>query len=134
RVHANFPAMLAGGISALMLQALHPLAMAGVYDHSAFRDDPFGRLRRTATFVAGTTYGPTKVAEELVATVRRVHENVVGTAPDGRAYAASDPDLLTWVHVAEVASFLRSYRRYAGTLSTAEQDRYFAETAIVAER
>ena len=134
RVHADFPAMLAGGISALMLQALHPLAMAGVYDHSAFREDPFGRLRRTATFVAGTTFGPTKIAGELIATVKRVHKKVVGKAPDGRDYAASDPELLTWVHIAEVASFLKSYRRYAGRISTDDQDRYFAETAIVAER
>ena len=134
RVHSDLGTMLAGGVSALLLQTLHPLAMAGVYDHSAFREDPLGRLRRTATFVSGTTFGSSAVAADLVAKVRRVHERVVGTAPDGRAYSAGDPALLTWVHIAEVASFLRSYRRYGGSLTIAEQDRYFRETAVVAER
>ena len=134
KVHADLGTMLAGGVSALLLQTLHPLAMAGVYDHSAFREDPLGRLRRTATFVSGTTFGSSAVAEDLVAKVRRVHERVVGTAPDGRPYAAADPALLTWVHTAEMVSFLRSFRRYAQPLTLAEQDQYFRETAIVAER
>src|SRR5215831_18847783 len=114
RVHADLSSMLVGGVSALLLQALHPLALQGVLDHSRFREDPLGRLRRTAAFIAGTTYGSTATAHALIDRVRRVHETVVGTTPGGRPYAADDPHLLTWVHVAEVTSFLRAHRRYSG--------------------
>jgi uncharacterized protein (DUF2236 family) len=132
-VHSDFPSMMTGGISALLLQTLHPLALAGVWDHSTFRTDILGRLRRTATFVAGTTYGSRADALALVERVKRIHLDVTGAAPDGRAYRASDPDLLTWVHVAEVSSFLNAYLRFKDPgLSLADQDRYFAETATVA--
>jgi uncharacterized protein (DUF2236 family) len=135
RVHADFTSMLVGGVAALMLQMLHPLALAGVLDHSDFRRDILGRLRRTATFVAGTTYASRQDAELLIARVRRVHRAVVGTAPDGRPYAADDPALLTWIHVAEVHCFLQGYLRYVdGGLSLADQDRYYDETALVAEQ
>jgi uncharacterized protein (DUF2236 family) len=134
-VHADFPSMLAGGISALLLQMLHPLALAGVVDHSNFREDMLGRLSRTATFIAGTTYGSREDAERLVERVKKVHRTVVGTAPDGRPYAADDPALLTWVHVAEVDSFLRAHLVYVDpSLSLAAQDRYYDETALVAEK
>ncbi|WP_404995311.1 oxygenase MpaB family protein [Cupriavidus pauculus] len=132
RVHADFPAMLAGGVSALLLQALHPRALAGVWDHSTFRTDMQGRLGRTAQFIAGTTYGSRDDALKLIDRVRRIHASIRGTAPDGQPYAADDPDLLTWVHVAEVSSFMAGYLRYVGPLSLAEQDRYFAEEAQVA--
>jgi uncharacterized protein (DUF2236 family) len=135
RVHADFTSMMVGGIGALLLQMLHPLALAGVVDHSNWRKDMIGRLRRTATFIAGTTYGSRKDAEALIARVQKVHRTVVGTAPDGRPYAADDPALLTWVHVAEVSSFLRGYLRYVDpAFPVAEQDRYYAETALVAEK
>lgn len=134
RVHADFASMMAGGISALLLQALHPLALAGVWDHSTFRTDMRGRLGRTAQFIAGTTYGSCADAEKLIARVRQIHAGVRGTAPDGRPYAADDPHLLTWVHVAEVSSFLAAYLQYVdATLSAADQDRYYAETARIAE-
>lgn len=133
RVHSDFPAMLAGGVSALLLQALHPLALAGVWDHSTFRTDMQGRLGRTAQFVAGTTYGSRADAMALIARVRHIHEGVRGTAPDGRPYAANDPALLTWVHVAETSSFLAGYLRYVGPLPGADQDRYYDETARIAE-
>lgn len=127
--------MLVGGISALMLQALHPLTIAGVAEHSDYRDDPFGRLSRTASFVTATTYGSTEVANSMIAMVRRVHRHVKGTAPDGRPYNASDPALLRWVHVTEVGSFLRAYRRYAiPPLSSREQDRFLAEVSVVADK
>lgn len=133
RVHSDFTAMMVGGVSALLLQALHPLAMAGVWDHSGFREDVLGRLRRTAVFVSGTTYASCDQAEALIQRVRRIHERVRGTAPDGRAYRADDPDLLTWVHVAEMRSFLSAYLRYMNPgLSDADQDRYFDEVARVA--
>ncbi len=134
RVHADFTSMLVGGVAALMLQMLHPLALAGVLDHSDFRRDILGRLSRTATFVAGTTYAGRADAERLLDRVRRVHRTVTGTAPDGRPYAADDPALLTWIHVAEVHCFLRGYLRYVDAgLSLADQDRYYDETALIAE-
>jgi uncharacterized protein (DUF2236 family) len=135
RVHSDLPSMLVGGFSALMLQTLHPLAMAGVNDHSDFREDPYGRLQRTASFIGTTTFGSTPAAEDLIAQVRRVHTYVVGTTPDGRPYEANDPDLLTWVHTAEVGSFLRSYQRFSGRpLRERECDAYFDEAALVAEK
>lgn len=133
RVHADFPAMLAGGVSALLMQAMHPLALAGVWDHSTFRTDMQGRLGRTAQFIAGTTYGNRADALALIDRVRRIHASVKGTAPDGRSYSADDPALLTWVHVAEVSSFLTAYLRYVGPLPVAEQDRYYTEVAQIAE-
>jgi len=135
RVHGDFTSMLIGGISALLLQLLHPLALAGVWDHSNFRKDLIGRLRRTGQFVAGTTFGSTRDTEWLIEKVRKVHLHVVGIAPDGRPYAASDPDLLTWVHVAEVSSFLAAHLRYHDPHMThADQDRYYDEVALTAER
>lgn len=135
QVHGDFPSMLIGGISALLLQVLHPLALAGVWDHSSFRQDIIGRLRRTSQFISGTTFGSTRDAEWLIDKVRTIHLQVVGTAADGRPYAASDPDLLTWVHVAEVSSFMAAHLRYRNPhLSLANQDAYYAEIALVAER
>lgn len=135
QVHGDFSSMLIGGISALMLQALHPLALAGVWDHSNFREDMLGRLRRTGQFISGTTFGSRQDADWLIEKVRTIHLQVTGKAPDGRAYAASDPDLLTWVHVAEVSNFLAAHLRYCNPhLSLADQDRYYDEIALVAER
>ncbi|MGG5873772.1 oxygenase MpaB family protein [Pseudomonas peli] len=135
QVHGDFTSMLIGGISALLLQALHPLALAGVWDHSNFRDDLLGRLRRTGQFISGTTYGSRADADWLIDKVKTIHLKVSGTAPNGRAYAASDPALLTWVHVAEVHSFLQAHLRYRNPqLSEADQDLYYAEIALIAER
>ncbi|WP_433885352.1 oxygenase MpaB family protein [Pseudomonas vranovensis] len=135
RVHGDFPSMLIGGISALLLQLLHPLALAGVWDHSNFRQDLLGRLRRTSQFISGTTFGSSRDANWLIEKVRTIHLQVVGSAADGRPYAASDPDLLTWVHVAEVSSFLAAHMRYRNPqMPVTEQDAYYAEIALIAER
>ena len=135
KIHGDFTTMMIGGISALLLQMLHPLALSGVWDHSNFRADMLGRLRRTGQFISGTTYGTRKDADWLIDKVRTIHLQVAGTAPDGRPYAASDPALLTWVHVAEVSCFLKSHLRYLNPhLSGEDQDRYYAEIALVAER
>ena len=134
RVHADV-SMFVGGITALMLQTLHPLAAAGVADHSRFREEPLERLSRTGSFVAATTYGATPVAESVIAAVRRVHDKVSGVTPDGQPYAANDPHLLRWVHVAEVTSFVRAHRRYCPfPVRGADIDRYYAEMAIVAHK
>ena len=133
KVHADLPAMLIGGVSALLLQALHPLAMAGVAEHSSYQEDPLGRLRRTASFVGTTTFGTVAEAEAAIAQVQRVHRRVRGIAPDGRPYAADDPDLVTFIHVAEVASFLASSQRYGSRpLTPDECDEYYEEVAPVA--
>jgi uncharacterized protein (DUF2236 family) len=125
RVHADV-SMFVGGIAALMLQALHPRAARVVAGSSRFREEPLHRLSRTGSFVAATTYGATPVAEAVIERVRRVHERIPG---------ASEPDLLTWIHVAEVTSFLAAHRRYVPFPARgADVDRYFAENAVVAER
>lgn len=135
RVHSDFTCMLIGGIAALLMQTLHPLALAGVWDHSKFREDMLGRLRRTGQFIAATTFGSRGDAERLIARVQAIHRHIRGRAADGRPYSAEDPALLTWVHVAEVSHFLAAYLRYFDPqLPGAEQDRYYAEIALVAER
>lgn len=133
RVHGDVTTMMVGGVTALLLQMLHPAVLAGVWDHSNFRADMHGRLRRTARFIALTTYGSRDEAEAAAARVRGIHEHVTGTLPGGMPYAARDPALLTWVHVTETLSFLDAWRRYGEpAMSLEDQDRYFAETAVVA--
>jgi len=102
RVHAD-TAMFVGGIRALLLQSLHPVAMLGVSQHSGFRGDPWGRLHRTSRFLATTTYGTIADAERSIRIVRAIHKRVTGTTPTGQPYRADDPHLLGWIHVASVA-------------------------------
>ena len=135
RVHGDVTTMMVGGVAALLLQMLHPAALAGVLQFSNFRSDMLGRLRRTARFIAATTYGESDAAEAAIERVRAIHEQVTGTLPDGSAYRASDPHLLAWVHVAEASSFLDAWIRFGEPgMSRADQDRYFAEFALVARR
>lgn len=134
RVHGDL-SMLIGGLRALLLQTLHPLAMAGVAEHSDYRQDPWGRLHRTGRFVGSTTYGTTSAAEASIDAVKRIHGRVRGIAPDGRPYSADDPHLMLWVHITEVDSFLTSYHRYGeGRLTQAEADEYVAQMAEIARR
>lgn len=133
RIHGDLPAMLIGGIAALLFQMLHPLTMAGVAEHSNYRRDPLGRLERTAAFLGATTFGSRPEADAAIARVRRVHSSVHGMAPDGRPYAADDPALLSWVHAAEIRSFLTSALIYGPhSLTAADQDAYVDEMARVA--
>ena len=134
KIHADFPSMMAGGLASLMLQALHPLALAGVWDHSAFRTDTLGRLRNTTAFVGRTTYAPRVPAEAAIERVLAIHHAVRGTAPDGRPYSADDPHLLTWVHCAGCWCFLRAYETYCHIrIPPTMQDAYLAEMARIAE-
>jgi uncharacterized protein (DUF2236 family) len=132
RVHAD-ASMFVGGLRALLLQSLHPLAMAGVAQHSDYRGDPWGRLQRTSTFLAVTTFGPAADAQRMVDRVRGIHQRVRGVAADGRQYQATDPQLLEWVHIAEVDSFLLAHQLYgAAPLDQSGRDGYVADTARVA--
>lgn len=132
-VHGD-ASMFIGGLGALLLQSLHPLAMAAVAGHSGYRGDPWGRLQRTSTFLAVTTYGTAEDAQRAVDHVRGIHDRIRGTTTDGRPYHAADPHLLAWVHAAETFSFLRAHERYgARPLDPAGYDAYVADTARVAE-
>ncbi|HEX5568580.1 MAG TPA: oxygenase MpaB family protein [Streptomyces sp.] len=132
-VHGD-ASMFVGGLRALLLQSLHPLAMAAVAAHSGYRGDPWGRLQRTSTFLAVTTFGTAEDAQRAVERVRAVHRRVRGTTANGEEYAASDPHLLGWVHAAEVDSFLCAHRYYgARPLEDAAYDGYVADAARVAE-
>jgi uncharacterized protein (DUF2236 family) len=130
RVHAD-PSMALAGLRALFLQAVHPLAMAGVADHSDFRSDPWGRLFRTADYVSVTTFGTTEQARRAGAKVRGIHRRLGGIEPEsGRAYRVDDPELLRWVHCVEVESFLSTAIRCGLRLTPAERDTYYAEQTI----
>jgi len=130
-VHAD-PAMFVGGVRALLLQTLHPVAMYAVAEHSDFQHDPLGRLQRTASFLAATTFGTRAAANDAVNLVRTIHARVVGTMPDGTMYRADDPHLLGWVHATEVDSFLTGYQRYGAHRLTSNQlDQYVADMGII---
>src|SRR5499427_8983903 len=122
------PALLVGGLRALMVQALHPLAIAAVADHSNYREDVWGRYARTSNYVVTTIFGTKRQAEALGVRVREVHRPIRGIdRVTGRPYAADDPELLLWIHTTLVESFLASYRRFVGPLSSVAGDRYVAE-------
>ena len=132
RVHSD-ATMLLGGVRALLLQALHPLAMAGVAQHSDFREDPWGRLFRTARYVTVTSFGTTLEARQAGLRVRSIHDRLAGVEPEsGAAYRVSDPHLLLWVHCCETDSFLSTYRRAGGRVSPADADRYLEEQVSTA--
>ncbi len=105
RVHGDL-STLVGGVGALLGQGAHPLALAGVQRHSAYLDDPWARLAGTARWLVVSTFGSAELAEREAGRVRRLHTVVRGTDTRGRAYSASDPELLRWVHVAFTDAFL----------------------------
>lgn len=135
RVHGDVTTMMVGGVSGLLLEMLHPAALAGVWDHSNFRRDMLGRLRRTARFLAQTTYAHRDEAIAAIERVKRIHARVAGTMPGGKPYRADDPALLAWIHVAGARSFLDAWIRFGEPgMSRADQDAYFDDVAEVAER
>ena len=132
RVNAD-ASMFPGGLAALLLQSLHPLAMAGVAGHSGYKGDPWGRLQRTSHYLAVTTFGTAADAEQAIAHVRSVHRRVRGKDFRGRPYAADDPHLLRWVHVAEIWSFLAAFQSYAASpLAPDEADLFVHQTTRAA--
>ncbi len=132
-VHADVVSMMVGGIRGLLLQMLHPHALQGVLDHSNFRSDMHGRLRRTARFIAVTTFGGREAAHDAIDRVNRIHDAVGGTLPDGSPYSATDPRTLAWVHVAEATSFLAAYLRHVRPdMPGSEQDEYYRQFAVIA--
>ncbi len=134
RVHAD-AAMFPAGVTALLMQMLHPLAMAGVAGHSGYKGDPWGRLQRTSNYLATTTFGTIEDAEATIAHVRSIHERVRGKDERGRPYFASDPHLLMWVHIAEIDAFLRGFQSYAPKpLSAADADTYVAQASVSATK
>src|ERR671916_1417872 len=134
RIHLD-TSMFVGGIRALLLQSLHPVAMHGVSQHSGFRGDPWGRLQRTSKFLATTTYGTIADAERSIRIVRAIHKRVTGRTPAGQPYRADDPHLLGWIHVAEVDSFLNAYQVFGSPpLSAADADDYVRQCGFVAEQ
>ena len=133
RVHGDVTTMMVGGVAALLTQMLHPKALGGVWDHSGVEKDQLGRLRRTARFIAVTTYGHRDAATAAIEKVKSIHDQVSGTLPDGSKYDANDPWLLAWVHLAGAINFLDGWRRYAEpAMSARDQDIYFAESGEVA--
>ncbi len=132
QVHGDVTTMMVGGIAGLMLQMLDPRVLAGVWDHSTFRQDMRGRLRRTAAFLARTTYGDRDSVMAEIARIRRIHDHVKGVLPDGTPYSANDPQALAWVHVTESTCFLDSFIRYrAPYMAMRNRDRYFDEMAEI---
>lgn len=132
-VHADVVGMMVGGIRSLLLQMLHPHALQGVLDHSNFRADMHGRLRRTARFIAVTSFGHRDEATKAIERVNRIHEAVSGTLPNGTPYSARNPRTLAWVHVAEATSFLAAYLRHVRPdMPHHEQDEYFRQFAVIA--
>lgn len=132
-VHADLVGMMTGGIRGLLLQMLHPHALQGVLDHSNFREDMHGRLRRTARFIAVTTFGHEDEAMRAIDRVNRIHAKVGGVLPDGTPYIANNPRTLAWVHVVEAQSFLAGYLRHVRPdMPNADMDEYYRQFAVIA--
>jgi uncharacterized protein (DUF2236 family) len=128
------PILLLGGLRSLYLQALHPRAVAGVAQNSSYRNDPWGRLVRTSDYVGTVVYGSTEEVEAASSRLRRLHSRMTATDPrTGERFRIDEPDLLRWVHVAEVESFLTTARRAGLTLTDDEVDAYYTEQLAAAE-
>lgn len=134
RVFKNPVTLFIGGVAAVLLEFAEPRVRSGVWDHSTFRTDPVGRLRRTGLAAMVTVYGAKSASEAMIAGVRRMHERVAGVTPDGAPYHANDVELLNWVQATASFGFLEAYHRFAYRLSDDERDRFFAESGPAAER
>jgi uncharacterized protein (DUF2236 family) len=130
-IHSDMGAISAAGIAAIIMEILHPAVMAGVHDRSSYQTQTLRRAKATLGYVIVTTFGNTEAASRTIARVRRMHEQVHGTMPDGRPYRAMDPELIGWVHTAIPWAIMESYDRWHRPLSTAEKNRYLSEQAII---
>ena len=130
-IHSDMSAIGIAGTAAIIMEILHPSVMAGVHDSSNYRTDPLRRARNTAGYVVATTFGNTQAAERTIARVRRMHERVNGTRPDGEPYRAMDPTLIGWVHTCIPWAVMRAFERYTRPLSQEERDRYLAEQSVI---
>ena len=134
RIHRDASAILGAG-RALLVQALDPHVMGVFLKNTDYRDDPWGRLRRTGDYFGDVIFGDTARARAAGEKVRRLHDRLEGVVDDetGRVYRAGDPDLLLWVHATAVDAFLTAYRWYGGWLPRAAGDRYVSEMLVAAE-
>ena len=133
RIFKNPVAMFIGGVTAVILELAEPRVRSGVWDHTTFRTDPLTRLRRTGLAAMATVYGARSRAEAMIAGVRRAHERVTGETPDGRSYAASDPELLNWVQATASYGFVTAYDRFARRLSPGEIEQAYFEARVPAQ-
>jgi uncharacterized protein (DUF2236 family) len=132
RVHRE-PILALAGLRALYLQALHPQAISGVAQNSRYREDPFGRLERTGTYVATVVFGTTAQANEAGRRIRALHSSMRATDPrTGEEFRIDDPHLLRWVHVTEAESFVTTARRAGLDLSDSDVNRYYDEQRAAA--
>ncbi|MGI8530301.1 MAG: oxygenase MpaB family protein [Geodermatophilaceae bacterium] len=132
RIHGD-PVLAVGGLRALLLQSLHPRAMAAVAAHSGFRSDPWGRLQRTAEYIGQISFGTTEEAHRAAARVRGIHRKLTGTDPDTAApFRIDDPELLLWVHCCEVDSFLSTVRRAGLRMTDGDAEQYLGEQVLAA--
>ncbi len=127
RIFKNPVALFVGGVTAVLLELAEPRIRTGVWEHTTFRTDPVGRLRRTGLAAMVTVYGARSVSEKMIAGVTRMHARVSGVTPTGVPYRASDPELMNWVQATAAFGFLEAYHAYVAPLSDAERDRYFSE-------
>ncbi|MFZ2032008.1 MAG: oxygenase MpaB family protein [Vitreimonas sp.] len=132
RVMKNPVALMVGGIAGVILELAEPRVRTGVWEHTTFRRDPAGRIRRTGYATMVTIYGPADAARALAANVSRRHAMIGGETPRGAAYRADDNELLTWVHATAAFGFLEAYCRFVHPLSGAERDRFYVEGASAA--
>ena len=132
RIFKNPVSLLTGGIAAVILELAEPRVRTGVWEHTGFRADPVRRMRRTGLAAMITVYGARGTAEPMIAGIRRIHERIRGTTPSGEPYAASDPELLNWVHMTAASGFMEAYRAYAAPLCAEDRNRYYREGSAAA--
>jgi len=132
QVFKNPVALFVGGVAAVILELAEPRVRSGIWEHTSFRRDPVSRLQRTGLAAMVTVYGARSLSEHMISKVRRIHDGISGLTPCGKAYHASDPELLRWVHATAAFGFLEAYRSYVRPLPHTDRDRYYAEGAPVA--
>lgn len=129
RIFKNPIALIVGGLAAVILELAEPGVRTGVWEHSCFRKDPMGRLRRTGLAAMVTVYGARSIAEPMIARIVQMHAKVTGATPTGMPYSANDARLLAWVHATAAFGFVEGYNRYVDRLSPAEFDAFYREGA-----